>query len=45
MIGNKRDIQINFPGLTLLVIFLFMLTFCGTPSLHEVVVKHIQECK
>lgn len=41
----NRPKNINVRGYTLLVIFLFCLTFCGTPSLREVVVKQYQECK
>lgn len=39
-----KNINVNLPGMGLLIIFLFTLTFCGTPDLHDGVIKRIETC-
>ncbi len=40
-----KKISVQLPGFGLFVLLLFCLSFYGTPSLYEVMVKHYQECK
>ncbi len=42
---TDKKYQISFPGTTLFVILLFALAFCGTPDLHDALVKRVMECK